>query len=91
MSDARSSLLSRFGGDNAREPPARMRRRRLNLRLPDETLAKLRRIRVADGIDQNASCAAVLIPAIDKAHDQLKERYDDAGWEIIAHCADRKR
>lgn len=91
MSDARLSLLSRFGGESAREPPACMRRRRLNLRLPDETLAKLRRIRIAQGIDQNAFCATVLIPAVDKAHDQLRERYDDAGWEIITRCADRKR
>lgn len=93
MSDARSSLLMRFSpGEVARDPPQRMaRRRRLNLRIPEESLRKLRVIRLAGGIDQNTFCADVLVPAIDKAYAELKEAYDDAAWDVLTWCAERKR
>lgn len=87
MSDPLNVLRERFQR-SAEQLPVR-RRRRLNLRLSAEHLAKLRRIRVATGQDQNSFCCAVLIPAIERAHDDLQKQYDEAGWSIIERCAER--
>ena len=87
VSDPLNALRERFQRAPGQVPVRR--RRRLNLRLSADHLAKLRRIRVATGQDQNSFCCAVLIPAIERAHDELQKQYDEAGWSIIERCAER--
>lgn len=96
MTDSRNAVLQKFsklkvGAGSTRRVDYKGARARLNLRIEPDVAFNLHMIKLATGENKNSFCERVLAERIAEKVKELRARYDDAVWQLLADCAKKRR